>query len=79
MILSNFLNRFKYVSKLETRIALQWSLCFFSSRRSIVKVQLEDIRNSENNLRWQPEEDYRDCQRCHSQFTVTWRKHHCRK
>ena len=46
---------------------------------SIVKVQLEDIRNSENQLRWQPEEDYPECQRCHSQFTVTWRKHHCRK
>jgi hypothetical protein len=43
------------------------------------KVQLEEIRNSENQLRWQPEEDYPECQRCHSQFTVTWRKHHCRK
>ena len=44
-----------------------------------VKVQLEDIRNSENQLRWQPEEDYPECQRCHSHFSVTWRKHHCRK
>jgi Rab GTPase-binding effector protein 1 len=41
-------------------------------------VQLEEIRNSENQLRWQPEEDHPDCQRCHSQFSVTWRKHHCR-
>ncbi|CAF0784852.1 unnamed protein product [Adineta steineri] len=43
-----------------------------------LQMQLEEIRNSGNQLRWQPEEDYPDCQRCHSQFTVTWRKHHCR-
>ncbi|UJR37428.1 hypothetical protein I4U23_030131 [Adineta vaga] len=43
-----------------------------------LQVQLEDIRNSEHQLRWQPEEDYPECQRCHSQFSVTWRKHHCR-
>ncbi|CAF1103911.1 unnamed protein product [Rotaria magnacalcarata] len=43
-----------------------------------LQVQLEEIRNSENELRWQPEEDHPECQRCHSQFSVTWRKHHCR-
>ncbi|CAF4464703.1 unnamed protein product [Rotaria sp. Silwood2] len=43
-----------------------------------LQVQLEEIRNSENELRWQPEEDHSECQRCHSQFSVTWRKHHCR-
>ncbi|CAF4651275.1 unnamed protein product, partial [Rotaria sp. Silwood1] len=43
-----------------------------------LQVQLEEIRNSENELRWQPEEDFSDCQRCHTQFSVTWRKHHCR-
>ena len=42
-------------------------------------MQLEEIRNSETELRWQPEEDHLECQRCHSQFSVTWRKHHCRK
>lgn len=73
MILSNFLNRFKYVSKFEMKISLQLIFLF------IAKVQLEEIRNSENQLRWQPEEDHPECQRCHSQFTVTWRKHHCRK
>ncbi|CAF0804713.1 unnamed protein product [Rotaria sordida] len=43
-----------------------------------LQVQLEEIRNSENDLRWQPEEDFSECQRCHTQFSVTWRKHHCR-
>ncbi|CAF0928006.1 unnamed protein product [Adineta ricciae] len=43
-----------------------------------LQVELEEIRNSEHQLRWQPEEDYSECQRCHSQFSVTWRKHHCR-
>ncbi|CAF0949556.1 unnamed protein product [Rotaria sordida] len=43
-----------------------------------LQVQLEEIRNSENELRWQPEEDFSECQRCHTQFSVTWRKHHCR-
>lgn len=73
MILSNFLNRFKYVSKFVMKMVLQTILL------CIIKVQLEEIRNSENQLRWQPEEDHPECQRCHSQFTVTWRKHHCRK
>ncbi|CAF2660495.1 unnamed protein product [Rotaria sp. Silwood2] len=43
-----------------------------------LQVQLEEIRNSENELRWKPEEDFSECQRCHAQFSVTWRKHHCR-
>ncbi|CAF0897484.1 unnamed protein product [Adineta ricciae] len=43
-----------------------------------LQVQLEELRNSENELRWQPEEDYTECQRCRQQFSVTWRKHHCR-
>jgi hypothetical protein len=74
MILLNFPNRFKYVSKLE----ITFEFIFFALFSSL-KVQLEEIRNSENQLRWQPEEDHPDCQRCHSQFSVTWRKHHCRK
>ncbi|UJR08807.1 hypothetical protein I4U23_013062 [Adineta vaga] len=43
-----------------------------------LQVQLEEFRNSDNELRWKPEEDFSDCQHCHQQFSVTWRKHHCR-
>ena len=79
----NSLNRFKYVSKFERRRFSQVSLILtgtiFLSRLFLLKIQLEDIRNSETELRWQPEEDYSECQRCHSAFSVTWRKHHCRK
>ncbi|CAF1608880.1 unnamed protein product [Rotaria magnacalcarata] len=43
-----------------------------------LQVQLEEIRNSEYELRWQPEEDFSECQRCHASFSVSWRKHRCR-
>lgn len=78
MISSNFLNRFKYVSKCVrfSRFCIEDHL---RERSLLFQVQLEDIRNSEHQLRWQPEEDYSECQRCHSAFSVTWRKHHCRK
>jgi len=57
---------------------MKWFNMIFVKLSQSLQVQLEEIRNSENQLRWQPEEDYSECQRCHSQFSVTWRKHHCR-
>jgi hypothetical protein len=43
------------------------------------KVQLEEFRNSEHEVRWQHEEDFSVCRKCHTSFSVTWRKYHCRK
>lgn len=42
------------------------------------QMQLEEFRNSENELRWQPEEDFNECQRCRNPFSVTVRRHRCR-
>ncbi|XP_052246058.1 rab GTPase-binding effector protein 1-like isoform X2 [Dreissena polymorpha] len=43
-----------------------------------LQIQLEQIRQAENEVRWQNEEDIDDCSACKQQFTVTKRKHHCR-
>lgn len=73
MTLLNFHKHFKYViSKFIIKLS-------FIKKIFHLKVQLEEIRNSENELRWKPEEDFTECQRCHLPFSVTWRKHHCRK
>lgn len=71
MILSNFLKHFKYV-----QIHL-----YERSIRNVAfnKVQLEEFRNAGNELRWQHEEDFTECQQCHVPFSMTWRKQHCRK
>ena len=75
----------KYVSKLRRMERQKRCSAFFGVRvrvrtcLSFIEVQLEEIRNSGTELRWRPEEDFQDCQRCHASFSVTWRKHHCRK
>lgn len=74
MILLNFLKHFKYVSKFEKKKCSNSERFFFLS-----KVQLEEFRNSAHELRWQAEEDFSECQKCHTPFTVTWRRSHCRK
>ncbi|KAK5640681.1 hypothetical protein RI129_009228 [Pyrocoelia pectoralis] len=44
-----------------------------------LQVQLEKIRDSDTQVRWQHEEDVEDCPSCRSMFNVTKRKkQHCR-
>ncbi|CAG5123472.1 unnamed protein product, partial [Candidula unifasciata] len=43
-----------------------------------LQVQLEKIRQAENEVRWQHEDDVDECNNCKLAFTVTRRKHHCR-
>ncbi|GFR74029.1 rab GTPase-binding effector protein 1-like [Elysia marginata] len=43
-----------------------------------LQIQLEKIRQAENEVRWQHEDDVDDCSNCKQPFTVTRRKHHCR-
>merc|ERR1719402_1608661 len=43
-----------------------------------LQVELEKIRQSEKEVRWQHEKDAEDCANCKSPFSVTKRKHHCR-
>ncbi|BFZ04743.1 hypothetical protein BsWGS_07781 [Bradybaena similaris] len=43
-----------------------------------LQIQLEKIRQAENEVRWQHEDDIDDCNNCKQPFSVTKRKHHCR-
>lgn len=43
-----------------------------------LQIQLEKIRQAENEVRWQHEDDIEDCTNCKQAFSVTKRKHHCR-
>ncbi|KRT81476.1 hypothetical protein AMK59_5708 [Oryctes borbonicus] len=43
-----------------------------------LQVQLEKIRDSDTQVRWQHDEDVDECPTCRSGFTVTKRKEHCR-
>ncbi|GFO20972.1 Rab GTPase-binding effector protein 1 [Plakobranchus ocellatus] len=43
-----------------------------------LQIQLEKIRQAENEVRWQHEDDIDDCSNCKQSFSVTRRKHHCR-
>ncbi|CAG0895893.1 unnamed protein product [Darwinula stevensoni] len=43
-----------------------------------LQVELEGIRQGENEVRWQHEEDVNHCPRCSRPFTAILRKHHCR-
>ncbi|KAK3084568.1 hypothetical protein FSP39_015613 [Pinctada imbricata] len=43
-----------------------------------LQIQLEKIRQAENEVRWQHEEDVEECTHCKQAFSVTKRKHHCR-
>ncbi|XP_041347678.1 rab GTPase-binding effector protein 1-like [Gigantopelta aegis] len=43
-----------------------------------LQIQLEKIRQAENEVRWQHEDDVDDCNNCKQAFSVTRRKHHCK-
>ncbi|CAG9812540.1 unnamed protein product [Phaedon cochleariae] len=43
-----------------------------------LQVQLEKIRESDTEVRWQHEEDVNDCPTCRSSFSTSKRKQHCR-
>ncbi|KAI4456370.1 rab gtpase-binding effector protein [Holotrichia oblita] len=43
-----------------------------------LQVQLEKIRDSDTQVRWQHDEDVDECPACRSGFAVTKRKEHCR-
>ncbi|XP_076758033.1 rab GTPase-binding effector protein rabaptin-5 isoform X1 [Xylocopa sonorina] len=43
-----------------------------------LQVQLERIRQAGSEVRWQHEEDVEECPSCHTAFTVTRKKMHCR-
>ncbi|XP_045477446.1 rab GTPase-binding effector protein 1 isoform X1 [Harmonia axyridis] len=43
-----------------------------------LQVQLERIRDSDTQVRWQHEEDVDNCPSCHSSFNNTKKKQHCR-
>ncbi|XP_057368871.1 rab GTPase-binding effector protein 1-like [Daphnia carinata] len=60
---------------LETSEAVQRDFVQLSQQ---LQVQLEKIRQSEKELRWQYEEDIDQCAECRQTFGVAKRKHHCR-
>lgn len=39
-----------------------------------LQIQLEKIRQAENEVRWQHEDDIEDCTNCKQAFSVTKRK-----
>ncbi|XP_012220646.1 rab GTPase-binding effector protein 1 isoform X4 [Linepithema humile] len=43
-----------------------------------LQVQLERIRQAGSEVRWQHEEDVEECPSCHTTFSVTKKKIHCR-
>lgn len=43
-----------------------------------LQVQLEKIRDSDSQVRWQHEDDVEECPSCRNSFSVTRRKQHCR-
>ncbi|KAJ3645672.1 hypothetical protein Zmor_023313 [Zophobas morio] len=43
-----------------------------------LQVQLEKIRESDTQVRWQHEEDVKNCPSCHSEFAGSKRKEHCK-
>nr|CAD7459191.1 unnamed protein product [Timema tahoe] len=43
-----------------------------------LQVQLERIRDTDMEVRWQHDEDIDECQGCHTSFSVARRKQHCR-
>ncbi|CAH1108500.1 unnamed protein product [Psylliodes chrysocephalus] len=43
-----------------------------------LQIQLEKIRESDNEVRWQHDEDVDECPNCHTGFSSSKRKQHCK-
>ncbi|CAG9773528.1 unnamed protein product [Ceutorhynchus assimilis] len=43
-----------------------------------LQIQLEKIREADHQVRWQYEEDVQDCTSCHTPFSNSKRKQHCK-
>ena len=73
MILSSFLKHCKFVAQCKERNFLYGGNCLKKT------VQLEKCRTFPNELRWQHQEEFFECQQCYLQFSMTWRKQRCLK
>jgi len=61
--------------ELDNSVAVQTDFVRLSQS---LQMELEKIRQSEKEVRWQHEDDILDCTSCHHSFSVTKRKHHCK-
>merc|ERR1711899_468145 len=61
--------------ELDNSVAVQTDFVRLSQS---LQIELEKIRSSEKEVRWQHEDDVEDCSSCRQQFNMAKRKHHCR-
>lgn len=61
--------------ELDNSVAVQTDFVRLSQS---LQMELEKIRQSEKEVRWQHEDDSEDCSSCRQQFNMAKRKHHCR-
>merc|ERR1712051_1179333 len=61
--------------ELDNSVAVQTDFVRLSQS---LQMELEKIRQSEKEVRWQHEDDMEDCSSCRQQFNMAKRKHHCR-
>jgi len=61
--------------ELDNSVAVQTDFVRLSQS---LQMELEKIRQSEKEVRWQHEDDIEDCSSCKNQFNMAKRKHHCR-
>lgn len=61
--------------ELDNSVAVQTDFVRLSQS---LQMELEKIRQSETEVRWQHEDDVNECQSCKSVLNMNKRKHHCR-
>ena len=61
--------------ELDNSVAVQTDFVRLSQS---LQMELEKIRQSEKEVRWQHEDDVSACQNCRSALSANRRKHHCR-